>query len=377
MKRTSIARAAAAVFVLAAGLNLPPELLAAEPNVHVLGVWPDKLRFFDEATDDFIGDMHLRHGAVTWYGNWINRTAHSADFRRLFFITDRLQAVEVVDPARREVVGEVKLSTEDRRVFILGVSPDPSGQRLYMPIRSVELQRDRFLPEEGAVVLYDLEQDRVVERLQLPEEIPSPFWYPAIEVSADGKSVYVFSSDVFVLDAETFEIEDRLVLSKPILAGYGAYQGLSFAMIQTGPDLYYGIYSTQDPFLERAMVGIARLDLGAKRVEELEIGTGLELERLAFSPDGTRCYAGVHDLVVVDMESGELLEQRDDFETGRTNDSLIVSADGTKLYISGVGDSIHVHDAATLEPIKTIFAGGDFTSAPYPLPRAAVLPASP
>lgn len=356
---------------------MPVRVRGAEPNIHVLGVWPDRLRFFDEATDEFIGDMHLRHGAVTWYGNWINSTTHSADFRRLFFITDRLQAVEVVDPARREVVDEVKLSTDDRRVFILGVSPDPSGQRLYMPTRSVKLQRDRFLPEEGEVVLYDLDQERVVERLQLPEEIPSPFWFPAMEVSADGKSVYVFSSDVFVLDADTFEIEDRVVLSQPILAGYGAVQGLNFALTQTGPDLYYGIYATQDPFLERGMVGVARLDLGTRRVEELEIGTGLELENLALSPDGTRCYAGMRDLVVVDMENGKLLERREDFEAGRTNDAIIVSADGTKLYIAGVGNSIQVYDAATLEHLKSIFAGGDFTSAPYPLPRVAVLPASP
>jgi hypothetical protein len=47
------------------------------------------------------------------------------------------------------------------------------------------------------------------------------------------------------------------------------------------------------------------------------------------------------------------------------------------LYISGVGDQIQVYDAATLEHVKDIFAGGDFMATPIAVPRAATSPSAP
>ena len=50
---------------------------------------------------------------------------------------------------------------------------------------------------------------------------------------------------------------------------------------------------------------------------------------------------------------------------------MIVSADGERLFVSGVGDTMYVYDAETLEPETQIFAGGDFMipAATDPLPR--------
>ncbi|HJS75552.1 MAG TPA: hypothetical protein VJ921_14765, partial [Vicinamibacteria bacterium] len=75
--------------------------------------------------------------------------------------------------------------------------------------------------------------------------------------------------------------------------------------------------------------------------------------------------------VVIDMDTRKIVKRVEGVEQGRTNNSLIVSSDGTKLYISGVGDHIQVYDTGTLQRVKSIFAGGDFMATPVAIPRAA------
>jgi len=164
------------------------------------------------------------------------------------------------------------------------------------------------------------------------------------------------------------EVIDKIVLSRPLHPGYGPFRPSGLAEIE--PGLFYGIYRTTDPFIEKSMLGVARLDLRTKEVESFELGPNLNVGTFALSPDGKRGYAGMRDMIVVDMEARRILNRKEGFEQGRTNNALIVSADGTKLYVGGVGDTMHVYDAASLEHLKGIFVGGDFMSIPVALPRA-------
>ena len=73
------------------------------------------------------------------------------------------------------------------------------------------------------------------------------------------------------------------------------------------------------------------------------------------------------------MEKKKILLRKEDFERGRTNNSLIVSHDGKKLYISGVGDTMYIYDTETLERIKTVYAGGDFMLPPIEIPSSVTV----
>src|SRR5215510_5673217 len=84
--------------------------LAAGSRTLIMGVWPNELRLLDESTEQFVGSIPLRYGAVTGYG----RIPHTPDFRRLYYITDRMEAIEVVDPEARKVVDELRISTPSR-----------------------------------------------------------------------------------------------------------------------------------------------------------------------------------------------------------------------------------------------------------------------
>ena len=57
-------------------------------------------------------------------------------------------------------------------------------------------------------------------------------------------------------------------------------------------------------------------------------------------------------------------------EQGRENTTIVVSSDGSKLFVGGVGPLIHVYDTKTLEPLRQIHAGGDVMNPPQAIPKS-------
>jgi DNA-binding beta-propeller fold protein YncE len=343
----------------------PSFAAAAEPRVLLVGVWPNRLRFFDETTELVVGEMQLRYGAVTnVFGS--DRTP---DSRRFFFVTDRMEAVEVVDIASRAVVDEVKLSSPERRVRMYGAAPDAAGKVLYITVEAVSMEVDRFVPETVDVVRYDLESHRVLDSFPLPSSIEAPFLPPLLRPAPDGKTLYVLSQNIYVLDVETHQIVDTIDVTKPRAPGYGA-GGLGFAPVEVSPGVLYGFYRSPDPILKKTMFGITRVDLARREVENFDVSPDVNVEWFTVSPDGKRAYGGLGDMVAVDLETRKLLVRKERVEQGRQNTTLVVSSDGTKLFVGGVGPLIHVYDAKTLEPLRQIHAGGDIMNPPQPVPRS-------
>jgi hypothetical protein len=362
MRRVLLAFALASVSAV-----LPSFAAVVEPRVLLVGVWPNRLRFFDETTEKVIGEMPLRYGAVTS----VFGSDRTPDYRRFFFVTDRMEAVEVVDLASKTVVDEVKLSSPERRVRMYGAAPDAAGKVLYITVEAVGMEVDRFLPENVDVVRYDLESHRVLDSFPLPPEIEAMFLPPLLRPAPDGKTLYVLSQNIYVLDVETHQIVDKIDLSKPRAPGYGA-PGLGFAPFQASPSVLYGFYRSPDPILNKTMFGITRVDLERREVTSFDVSTDLKVEWFTLSPDGTRAYAGMNDLVAIDLETRKLLVRKEGVEQGRQNTAMVVSGDGTKLFVGGVGPLIHVYDARTLEPLRQIHAGGDIMNPPQPVPRSVV-----
>jgi hypothetical protein len=354
-------------FTLVLAGAMPAVAAAIEPRVLLVGVWPNRLRFFDETTEEVFGEMQLRYGAVTnVFGS--DRTP---DFRRFFFITDRMEAVEVVDLGSRSVVDVVKLSTPERRVRMYGAAPDDAGKTLYITVEAVGMEVDRFLTENVDIVRYDLESHRVVDSFPLPSSIEAPFLPPLVRPAPDGKSLYVLSQNIYALDLETHQVVDTIDLTRPKAPGYGA-GGLGFAPVEVSPGVLYGFYRSPDPILKKPMFGITRVDLATREVETFDISTDVNVEWFTVSPDGKRAYGGMGDMVAVDLETKKLLVRKERVEQGRQNTALVVSSDGKKLFVGGVGPVIHVYDAATLEPLRKIHAGGDIMNPPQPVPRSVL-----
>jgi hypothetical protein len=335
-------------------------VLARESQTLIMGLWPNELRLLDESTEEFVGSIHLRYGAVTGYG----RTPHTPDFRRLYYITDRMEAVEVVDPEAHKVVDELRISTAARRVRILGVSPYPDGSRLILRVVAVGMDIDRFETEETEYLLYDLNEHAVKESFHLPKEVRPDFTSP-FPFAPDGKTFFAFGRDVFELSATTREVVSKIALETKLEAGYGPLR--PFDLYSPEPGVYYGLVSTTDPFLKKAMTGVLRLDLAQRAASSFEIGPKIDASVFALSPDGKTGYAGVVDLAKIDMETGRIVALKKGFLKGRAATVLVLSADGTKLFITGIGNSIQIVDAESLELKRTLTLDRDLMANPLPL----------
>ncbi|MGH9323542.1 MAG: YncE family protein [Vicinamibacteria bacterium] len=336
-------------------------------QLHLFGVWPNRLRIFDEATEEFVSEIPLKFGAST-------NSTHSPDFSKFYFVTDRMEAVEVVDLAKGAVVDTVKLSDQARQVRMGNIAVNPAGTLLYLVATPVVLEIDRFVPAESEIFVYDLENKRLRESFKMPDEVESGH-RPSIHFSPDGSSIFLFGRDIYEIRASDNELVDTITLSKPLQAGYGPFRGAR--LTEEEPGIYYGLYRTQDPFLKKTMMGVLRIDLTKKDVESFELGPDVKVGMFAIASDKKRAYAGLNDLLAIDMETKTVIKRVENFEQGRTNNSLIVSSDGKKLYVGGVGDTIQVYDTETLSLVKSIFAGGDFMATPVAIPRAVALPRAP
>ena len=335
--------------------------LAAETRTLIMGLWPNQLRLLDESTEEFVGEIRLRYGAVTGYG----QTPHTPDFRRLYYITDRMEAVEVVDPEARQVVDELRLSTAARRVRILNVYPHPGGTELILRVVAVGMDIDRFETEDTEYVVYDLNAHQVKESFRLPPEVRTNFTTP-LPFSSDGKTFFAFARDVYELSASTHDVVSKIPLATPWEAGYGPLRPSE--LYSPEPGVYYGLVTTTDPFLKKDMTGVLRLDLRQRTASSFEVGPKVDANVFALSPNGKTGYAGVKDLVKIDMESRRIVAMKKGFLQGRAASILILSADGTKLFVTGIGDVIQVVDAESLELKRTILLGRDLMANPLPLP---------
>jgi hypothetical protein len=339
----------------------PRPSTSAESRRFIMGVWPNRLRLLDEATEAFVGEIPLRYGAVTSYGE----PAHTPDFRKLYYVTDRMEAVEVVDPEKRAVVDELRISTPVRRVRIFNVVPDREGKVLYLRASGVELGTDRFETEDFELIAYDMEKHEVKETFRLPKEAAVAFFQP-IRVSDDGQSLFVFGRDIYQVRASDRTVLDKIPLAQPIAAGYGPLRPAG--LFEAAPDVVYALYGTVDPIMRKRMSGVVRIDLPKREVTSFELGPAIDADVFVLSADGKYAYAGPRDLVKIDMVSRRIVAMKKAFEQGRTNNTLIVSSDGKKLYVTGVGNQLQIVDSATLEPVGSIPTGGDITSPALALP---------
>ena len=356
MRSTSHPRPALPLALPLAGVLL---LLAAgaaaneNPNKFLAGIWPDELLTFDQETLEFEKIGTLRHGAAT-------NSRRTADGRFFVFVTNRMETVEIFDAAEMAVVDEFSLSEGARRVRFMSATPGPGAKRVFVVPVVVDMEVDRFLHRtESEVLVFDRERGEVVHSIPTGD---LDSWRPSIHFSADGSRVFVVGDAIVELDAETYEEIDRVPLDAPLAPGYGGVRGHSLNEVE--PGRLFGIYRTVEPMQGNTLFGVLEIRLPEKTFTQYEVGPAMRLGRFAVSPDGSRGYAGLRDAAVIDMETREVILRKKGFERGRTNTSMIVSHDGRRLFVSGVGDSVWVFDAETLERETEVFAGGDFMIPP-------------
>lgn len=334
-----------------------PGAAAAEPGSGGSGTLymsarPGRVVIAEEATFRVIGEIPLPKARP----NVSYPLQLSQDRKRFLSWSPNLEEVEIVDISQRRVVADVSLSEGNKKVRFDGYQGGAEHARfLALATRTATKLVDRFEVGPKTLVEYDLEQHKLGRVIPWPkgEEREAV----DLRYSPDGRLLYVFADDIFIYDTAKLEIVDKWELSRPIEAGFGRIDLGAGDELADEPGFVTGIFTVDDPLQHRKVMGVARVDLGAKKLDFWSVGPALPLRRFALGPDRRKGYAlldeiGNYELWTFDL-AGRRLEKRTPFP-GRPRMDLVVSSNGKVLYVFGAGNTIDLFDASTHRHLRTV-----------------------
>jgi hypothetical protein len=189
------------------------------------------------------------------------------------------------------------------------------------------------------------------------------------KVSPDGKLLYVFDTDVVVLDLSTLNVVDRIPLAKPPYPGASPYRLTVTQDPYVDKTTVTSIFISVDPIVHKGTLGFASLNLLTREVKYSPIGPALPMMGFMLSPDRKRGYSVMYtgaganrrtEWWVWNLETHRVI-QKEPFES-RTTFNFGLSSDGKKLYLYGSGSSLEIFDVGTLKSHKLMFLNKDLTT---------------
>ncbi|MCA1789801.1 MAG: hypothetical protein LC667_08070 [Thioalkalivibrio sp.] len=296
----------------------------------------------------------------------------SADGTRLFAQTIDYEYLEVFDLTSRTSINAFTLSQRNERVRIRSVAIHPDGRHVILMIRRYEKLRDRWDISDMELVLYDMDERRIVQDVPWPDG--EPLENASFTYSPGGEHLYFFMDDVRIYDTSTYTQVDRWDYSGVLDQGLGDFRFGFGATPREEEGWHAGFFRIREEIQDRTVVGVARANPTERAVEFVMLGpadTGPS-GSFALAPDRSRAYAlhqevGNYQLWSIDMETGSA---RHVVFEGRPRMSLEVSSNGRVLYIYTAGNTIDLYDAESLEYMRTVELEADMT-----IGRLWILPA--
>jgi len=283
----------------------------------------------------------------------------SADRKRLYLEDAPFERIMVYDLASRALVDSFQLSSGSSKVRLMGMGLDPKERFAVFLMKVTTRKPDRYEIGKPTLVRYDLKTHVVTDTIPWPKNQEREF--AGFQFSPDGKYMYLFGDDILVYETEKFTVVDRWMLSQPLQGGMGRF-GFGFPeSLYEEPGFYTGLFRMTDPVQNRKIMGVARVNLGAKSVDFYALGPD-EPVGFTLAPDRKKAYGlkqrvGQYEFWTFDLE-GHRVAGRTSF-AGRPRMQLLTSTNGQLLYIVGAGSTIDVYDAATLRFLRTVTLDSD------------------
>ena len=345
-----------------------PLLAAAVPataGTLVLGTYPDKLLLVDEDSGKVTTRIPLQTGLPT-------NLRLTNDKKKIFVTTITTGGIEVLDAATKKVLTAFSLNTPTTKYRFTGGVPDPSGKFYYTLAMKIDKQVDRYTVSKLQYVTIDIAKKQVVKSVDIPDDDnqlnASRSW---MQISDDGKLIYLFRDKVVVLEAATLKTVDHIDLAKPEDAGLeGNSFGGGVELLRNNSE-YVSLFTAADPYIHNKIFGIGRFQLASKTFDFTPIGPApYQVAGLQITPDGKDGYTAITQGTTgnkrcefwhFDLTTNKALDKvefpcRSRFQFG-------MSSDGKKLYIYGASYDIEVYDAKTLKWDKTWNLEADATMA--------------
>jgi DNA-binding beta-propeller fold protein YncE len=285
----------------------------------------------------------------------------SDDWSRLYVRDATFEKVEIFDRLTGTSLGSFTLTEGRTKTRIWGMRPDPQDKYLILTIKKYTLEADRWVIGPPTLVQYDLAEKKITRTIPWPkgEEREGV----GVMFSPDGKLMYMFGEDILIYETAGFTEVDRWEVSRPIEPGAGAVSIGGLNPMSDVPGFFTGFFTMQDTLQNRRIMGLARIELAAKKIDFHPIGPARGLG-FAVSPDRKRGYGLLqtieeYEMWTFDLESYRVIS-RTPFR-GRPRMGMRVSSNGSVIYIHTAGNTIDLYDAASFKPLRTITLDGDMT----------------
>jgi hypothetical protein len=333
----------------------PPAKLTGGTGTLYIGGWPNKIFVVDEATEKVTGAIDVTTGAP-------KGLTLSKDKKHFYLVNSLSEEVEILDIASRKSIDHFTLSEGRKKVRIRSMIPDPLERFVILLTKSAEKKIDRFEIGAPTLVVYDLKQHKVTRTIPWPNNEEREFI--SAMMSPDGKLLYLFADDVLIYDTTEFKQVDKWELSRPIEEGLNRFDFGPRDVTFEEPGFYSGIFSVMDPVENRRIMGVARVNLGAKSVDFWPLGPFRPVG-FSLAPDRKRAYGLLQDIAHYEFWTFDLehhkLGSKMEF-SGRPRMALRTSSNGKVLYIYQAGNTIDLYEASTYKYLRTITLDADTTT---------------
>jgi hypothetical protein len=178
--------------------------------------------------------------------------------------------------------------------------------------------------------------------------------------------MYFFTTDdVLIYDTNTLKEVDRWEISKTLFEeGLGRINfGFPYDVYEE-PGFYTGLFRTTDPVNRRTQMGVARMDLANRQLDFYSLGPSVGVS-FRLTPDrkkanGIHSEVGNYQFWTFDLE-GRRVVGKTEF-AGRPRMGLVVSSNGSQLYITTAGSTIDRYATSDFRHIGQINLGADMTN---------------
>jgi quinohemoprotein amine dehydrogenase beta subunit len=280
----------------------------------------------------------------------------SPDGKIAYLIVNRWESVAGIDIDSCEQVFRADLSSGDERVkatFAMDISPD--GKELFVFESPVRLLLGEYQVQPTRIGVYDTAAGIGAEPIRSFE---APRRTAVLAMSKDGSKLYAVSWDIYVLDPKTGAEIGRHPLRTWQRANYsepdvlGVWPQWETTGIYTNP--YFAIRTDLDAADPAAYkTGLMSLDLASGKFEIKDFeDTSVIIFSTVVNPVRQQEVYGVYTtLSKIDREQGSVLER---IELDHTYYAVNIASDGSELYVGGTMNDIAVYDTKTFEKLGRI-----------------------
>ncbi len=336
--------------VIALGIVLLTSLGWSQDHEYfVLGIHPTGLLVIDTSRDEIVAQIPTK-------GRSPKEIIPAPDGKHVFLTSDGRALIEVINVPERKVEEVIDLAQPGIKVNIFGIALSRKGDRLFAHIRPVKELPDEYVALPPEIWTIDLATHEKKKLMDAPDAVVSLF------VPKDPNRLIAWGKDVYFIDLAKRQVVETFPMRTGLTPDQAPMDTLPFFNQFEQSGIVSMPYFATNPLTHKMVVGMVNLDLDTDKLDLFELGPAIPLYSSVISPDHSRGYMVMNQLVAVDLKQKKIAEVQD---TDRTTYVINISRDGKKVYLPSAGPYLNVYDAQSLKLIHRIDLPGDPSSSQF------------